>query len=88
MKAVMDRSVAFLDNDFASRVKGKKGVVLLSCGDEAEEMCGPSREMFRKTFEGLGMIHGGEKIATVCDEKGSVAVKILKKASEMAASLL
>jgi multimeric flavodoxin WrbA len=87
MKAVMDRSVAFLDNDFASRVNGKKGVVLLSCGDEAEEMCGPSREMFRKTFEGLGMVHGGEVIATGCDDKGSVGVKILEKVSDVAASL-
>ena len=88
MKVVMDRSVAFLDSDFVSRVKGKKGVVLLSCGDDAEEMCGPSREMFRKTFEGLGMIHRGEVVATGCDDKGTVDEKDLKKAFELATALL
>jgi multimeric flavodoxin WrbA len=88
MKLVMDRSVAFLDNEFKSRVQGKKGVVLLSCGDEAEEMCTPSLEMFRKTFEGLGIIHAGHVVATGCDGKGVVSAKALEKASEVAASLL
>ncbi len=88
MKLVMDRSIAFFDTALNSRVKGKKAVSLMCCADDDSETCAPTREIFRRTFEGLGMEYAGNIEATGCEEKGTVRQEILDATRKVAESLL
>ena len=55
LKLAMDRSIAFMDENFASRVKGKKAITLTTFGDENMDSCQPAIDMFTKTFDLLGI---------------------------------
>lgn len=88
LKLVMDRSVAFFDRDLNSRVKGKKAVTLMSCGDTDVDTCSPALDIFRRTFQGLGMEYAGHVEATGCEGKGKVSAAALEAARQVAASLL
>jgi multimeric flavodoxin WrbA len=88
MKIAMDRCLAFLDGQLDSRVKGKKGVVLMSCADNDPSMGTPSLEIFKRTFEGLGFAFAGHVLATGCADEGPVAPEALNDAREVAKSLL
>ena len=88
LKLVMDRSVAFFDEELNSRVKGKKAVTLMSCGDTDAGSCGPALDIFRRTFEGLGMEYAGHVEAVGCETKGKVPAEALDAVRSLAASLL
>ena len=88
LKLAMDRSIAFLDKDMNSRVSGKKAVSLVCCADNDKGTCGPVREIFKRTFEGLGMEYAGHVEALGCEEKGAVTKKMLDAAGSLARSLL
>jgi multimeric flavodoxin WrbA len=88
MKAVMDRSVAFFDGQLNSRVKGKQGVVLMSCAEDDPSMGAPSLEIFKRTFEGLGLAFAGHVLATGCADDGPVPPEALDSARGAAESLL
>ncbi len=39
-----------MDEQYNPRVKGKKAITLMSCGDGNADTCSPCLGMFRKTF--------------------------------------
>jgi len=88
LKAAMDRSIAFLDDQMNSRIKGKKAVSLVTCADSDKQTCAPSLEIFKKSFELLGMEYSGQVEALGCEEKGTVGKKSLDAARSLAGSLL
>lgn len=84
MKLLIDRMRPFI----ASRkLKGKKGVVVTP-SEEGESCCGPLMEMFRMSFEYLGMIFAGS-ILVKAYERGEIQdnKEDLKRAYELGASL-
>lgn len=87
LKVVMDRSVAFLDKEYNSRIRGKRAVTLMTCADGETDTCSPAIEMFRKTFETLGIEYAGRVEATGCLDKGQAASQALEAARKLAGSL-
>ncbi len=88
LKLVMDRSIAFMDPDYNSRVKGKKAVTLITCADESHDTCQPALDMFTKTFDLLGMPYTAHVEALGCADKGKVANEALRAAEKAAESVL
>ena len=84
MKMLMDRMRPFVTN---GRFKGKKAVVVAPSA-EGTKACGPLLEMFRMSFEYLGIEFVG-KIFAKAYEKGEVTEHQteLNKAYELGASL-
>jgi multimeric flavodoxin WrbA len=87
LKAVMDRSIAFLDEQMNSRIKGKRAVSLVCCADSDKGTCGPILEIFKRSFEGLGMEYSGHVEALGCEEKGTVGKKALDAAGSLGKGL-
>ncbi len=84
MKLLIDRMRPFI----ASRkLKGKRGVVVTP-SEEGKSCCGPLMEMFRMSFEYLGMTYAGCILAKAY-ERGEVRdnEEELKRAYELGASL-
>ena len=84
MKLLVDRMRPFVAN---GKLRGKKAVVVAPSAEGAKA-CGPLLEMFRKSFEYLGMEFAGEVLVKAY-EKGEVAEnqRELEKAYEFGASL-
>ena len=87
LKLVMDRSFAFFDNNYNSRIKGKKAITIMTCGDEDLETCRPTMEMFKKTFNLLGLSYAGSIEATGCGQMGIVKKKFQEKTRKLAESI-
>jgi multimeric flavodoxin WrbA len=88
LKLVIDRSLAFLDENYDSRIKGKKAVTIMTCADEDIETCRPAIDMFKKTFSLLGLDYAGSIEATGCEQKGIVKDEYKEKTRRLAESLL
>jgi multimeric flavodoxin WrbA len=87
LKLVIDRSLAFLDENYGSRIKGKKAVTIMTCADEDIETCRPSIDIFKKTFSLLGLEYAGSIEATGCEEKCTVRNEYKKKTKKLAESI-
>lgn len=87
LKLVMDRSFAFFDESYNSRIKGKRAITLMTCGDEDTETCRPAIDMFKKTFNLLGLSYAGSVEATGCEQKGAVKEEFKKKVRRLAETL-
>ncbi len=59
MKLLIDRMRQFIAS---GKLKGKRGVVVTP-SEEGESCCGPLMEMFRMSFEYLGMTYAGSILA-------------------------
>jgi multimeric flavodoxin WrbA len=88
LKLAMDRCIAFFDGDLNSRVKGKKAVTLMCCADTDIDACSPALDIFRRTFQGLGIEYAGHVEAAGCEDKGGVPEVALDAVRKVAASLL
>jgi len=88
LKLVIDRSLAFLDENYESRIKGKKAVTIMTCADEDMETCRPALDMFRKTFSLLGLYYAGSIEATGCEQKGAVKDEYKEKTKTLAESIV
>jgi len=86
LKLAMDRSIAFMDEEYNSRVKGKKAITLMTCADEDLGTCAPCLEIFRKTFDLLGIDWLGSVEAPGCTDKGAVKAEYVEKAVKLAES--
>jgi multimeric flavodoxin WrbA len=86
LKLAMDRSIAFMDEEYNSRVKGKKAITLITCADERQDTCEPCLGMFRKTFDLLGINWLGGVEALGCVDKSEVKTEYVEKAVKLAES--
>ena len=84
MKVLVDRMRPFATNE---KMRGKKGAVVAPSGQETS-FCEPLIEMFRLTFDYLGMEFAGKVLAQAY-EKGEISQnqEALKKADEFGISL-
>jgi len=88
LKLAMDRSFAFLDKNFNSRIKGKKAITIMTCASEDASVCQPAIETFKKTFDLLGLSYVGHIEGLGCQEKGNIKKEFKDKTKELAASLV
>jgi multimeric flavodoxin WrbA len=84
MKLLIDRMRPFIDS---GSLKGKKGVVVAP-SEEGPTCCGPLMEMFRMSFDYLGMALAGSILAKAY-ERGEIEENPaeLRRAYELGASL-
>jgi multimeric flavodoxin WrbA len=87
LKAAIDRSLAFMNAKFGSRIKGKKTVTLMTCADKNADVCSPAIAMFRMTFDLLGLTYAGGVEATGCEGKGQVDTGFKESARRLAESI-
>ncbi len=88
LKLVIDRSIAFFDKDYNSRIKGKKAVTLLTCADTSSDTFSPVLEVFKRIFDALSISYLGSAAAAGCEGKGKVSKKALDKTKKLAESVL
>lgn len=87
LKVVIDRSIAFFDENMESRIKGKKAVTLMTCGDRSSDTFTPALDAFKRTFDSLSITYLGGVEAAGCEDKGKVSKKALDKARKLAESI-
>ncbi|MCX7966305.1 MAG: NAD(P)H-dependent oxidoreductase, partial [Syntrophorhabdaceae bacterium] len=88
LKLVIDRTFAFMDENYNSRIAGKKAVTIMTCGTENVDECGHIITMFRMIFDLQKLEYAGNIIATGCPTDAvSVKSVFIEKAKELAASL-
>ena len=88
LKLAMDRSIAFLDGNSDSRVKGKKAITLMTFADDRMDTCEPALGMFRKTFDLLKIDWLGSVEAPGCTGEGMVKEEYKERASKLAESIV
>ena len=59
-----------------------------TCSDTDIDACSPALDIFRRTFEGLGIEYAGHVEAAGCEDKGEVDDAALDAVRKLAASLL
>jgi len=89
LKLVIDRTFAFMDENYNSRIAGKKAVTIMTCGTENVKECEHIITMFKMIFDLQKLEYAGNIIATGCSP-GAVSIKneFLEKSRELAKSLL
>ncbi|MBP8626929.1 MAG: flavodoxin family protein [Syntrophorhabdaceae bacterium] len=88
LKTAIDRTVAFMDEKFNSRIAGKKAVTLMTCGSEDAGVFEPSLSMFRMIFDLQGLVYVGRVEATACVSEGApIKKEFIEKTRELAESL-
>ena len=88
LKLAMDRSIAFMDEDYNSRVSGKKTVTLMTCGDTDIDTCRPTLDMFRKTFDLLKLDYVGGVEALGCEATGDIKEEYKEKTKKLVESII
>lgn len=88
MKLFLDRVYALLDKNYQSKISGKKAVLVFAQADPDTSNTVPIVDMFKKSFEFLGLKLVG-KLAATADEKGEVAKKkaIMSRARKLGAKI-
>jgi multimeric flavodoxin WrbA len=88
LKLVMDRSIAFMDNDYNSRVAGKKAITLITFADSTMDTCKPAIDMFKKSFDLLKLSYAGSIEVPGCTDGGSIKEDYKKKTKKLIDSLV
>jgi multimeric flavodoxin WrbA len=87
LKLVMDRSMAFMDNDYNSRVAGKKAVTLMTFADNNMDTCRPAIDMFKKSFDLLKLSYAGSVEVPGCTDGENIKEEYKKKIKKLIDSL-
>jgi multimeric flavodoxin WrbA len=87
LKLVMDRSIAFMDSDYNSRIAGKKAVTLLTFADNNMDTCRPTLEMFKETFGILKLGYAGNIEVPGCIEGETIKEEYMNKIRKLVDSL-
>lgn len=87
LKLVMDRSMAFMDNDYNSRVAGKKAITLMTFADNNMNTCKPALDMFKKSFDLLKLAYAGSIEVPGCTDGESIKEEYKKKIKKLVDSL-
>ncbi|HOV90851.1 MAG TPA: flavodoxin family protein [Syntrophorhabdaceae bacterium] len=89
LKVAIDRTIAFMDEKFNSRIAGKKAVTLLTCGSEDVNVCEPSISMFKMIFDLQKLVYAGRIEALACTPEGTpIKKEFIEKTKELAESLI
>jgi len=89
LKLAIDRTIAFMDENFNSRISGKKAVTLLTCGSDDANVCEPSVSMFRMIFDLQKVTYAGRIEATSCPtEGGPIKMEFIENTKKLAESLI
>lgn len=88
LKLAIDRSIAFMDKDYNSRIKGKKVMTIMTCGSDDGASCQPAIDMFQKTFDLLGLSWVGRVEATGCQDQGEVKLEFKEKTRALVEGIL
>lgn len=84
LKLVMDRGISFLDNEYNSRLKGKKVVTLMTCAEDNVDTFQPALGMFNKTFDLLGLKYAGSVEVPGCEVGKKIKKSYIQKAKALA----
>lgn len=84
LKLVMDRGISFLDNEYNSRLKGKKVVTLMTCAEDNMDTFQPALDMFNKTFDLLGLKYAGGVEVPGCVMGKKIKKECIQKAKGLA----
>ena len=87
LKLVMDRSIAFMDDDYNSRVAGKKAVTLITFADNNMDTCKPALDMFKKSFDLLKLSYAGSIEVPGCTDGEPIKEEYKKKIKKLVDSL-
>ena len=87
LKLFMDRSIAFMDSDYNSRIAGKKAVTLITFADNDIDTCRPAIEMFKKTLSLLNLDYAGRIEVPGCTERGIINEGYKEKIKKLVDSL-
>lgn len=87
LKMVMDRSLAFMDENYNSRIKGRKAVTLMTCGSEDHTVCRPALDTFSMTFNLLGLSYAGHVEGLGSTGTGTVKEEYIGQARILAGTL-
>jgi multimeric flavodoxin WrbA len=87
LKLVMDRSMAFMDNDYNSRVAGKKAITLMTFADNNMNTCRPALDMFKKSFDLLKLTYAGSIEVPGCTDGENIKEEYKKKIKKLIDSL-
>lgn len=88
LKLVIDRTFAFMDENYNSRIAGKKAITIMTCGTENVGECEHIITMFKMIFDLQKLEYAGNIIATGCPaDKVSVKNEFIEKAKGLAKSL-
>jgi multimeric flavodoxin WrbA len=87
LKLFMDRSIAFMDSDYISRIAGKKAVTLITFADNDMDTCRPTIEMFKKTFSLLNLDYTGNIVVSGCTEGETIKEEHKKKVRKLVDTL-
>jgi multimeric flavodoxin WrbA len=87
LKLVIDRSIAFFDENMESRIKGKKAVTLITCADKSLDTFAPVLDAFKRTFDDLSITYLGGVEAAGCEGTGEVSRTAMEKTRRLARSL-
>ncbi|HQO63077.1 MAG TPA: flavodoxin family protein, partial [Syntrophorhabdus sp.] len=87
LKLAMDRGISFLDNEYSSRLKGKKVVTLMTCAEDNTDTFQPALDMFKKTFDLLGMEYAGSVEATGCVVGKKIKKEFIQKVKKLAKAI-
>jgi multimeric flavodoxin WrbA len=87
LKLVMDRSMAFMDDDYNSRVAGKKAVTLMTFADNNMDTCKPAIDIFKKSFDLLKLSYAGSIEVPGCVDGENIKEEYKKKIKKLIDSL-
>lgn len=89
LKLVIDRTFAFMDENFNSRIAGKKAVTIMTCGTENVGECDHIITMFKMIFDLQKLKYVGSIIATGCPTNAiGVKTEFIEKTKSLAESLI
>ena len=87
LKLAMDRGISFLDNEYSSRLKGKKVVTLMTCAEDNTDTFQPALDMFKKTFDLLGLEYAGSVEAPGCVVGTNIKKEFIQKVKKLAKAI-
>jgi len=73
-----------MDQEYNSRLKGKKVIILMTCADENMDTFQPALDMFKKTFDLLGFKQAGGVEAPGCVDGKKVKKEFIRKTKGLA----
>jgi multimeric flavodoxin WrbA len=87
LKLAIDRSIAFFDSEYHSRIAGKKAVTLMTFADQDPTTSQPALDMFTRTFGGLGLSYMGGIEVKGCEGKVQIDKERLEETRKLAESI-